>query len=184
MKLMNKKSILLIALAALILVSVGGTLAYLIDDTTPVVNTFEPVTTGTIIDEPDWNNQTKKTVVVKNDGDIPMYVRVAVVGNWKNSAGEIIKPWDGSITLNTVANTVADDGISNGAWQDGGDGYYYFSVPVQPGEKTTNLLAEEITAVPTAEGDYLVIDIVHQAIQSEGLGVTSAKAAFAKLLER
>lgn len=184
MKLMSKKSILLIALAALFLVSVGGTLAYLIDDTDPVTNTFKPVTTGTSIDEPDWDNEKKTTVKIKNDGDIPMYVRVAVTGNWKNSAGEIIKKWEGSIKLNTEANTAAGDGITNGAWQDGGDGYYYYSVPVQPGETTTNLLAEAITSTPNEAGDYLVIDIVHQSIQADGLGVDNAKAAFAKLLER
>ena len=52
MKKMNKKSILLlIAVAALALTTVGGTLAYLMTKTDPVVNTFEPAKLDTEIVE-------------------------------------------------------------------------------------------------------------------------------------
>jgi hypothetical protein len=53
--------------------AIGATLAFIIVQTTPIENTFPPPNLSINIIE--GNN-------IKNDGDVPVYVRAAVVVNW------------------------------------------------------------------------------------------------------
>ena len=158
MKKLNKKTILLIALAAIMMVGVGGTLAYLIDNSGPVTNTFTPATVETEITE-DFNTTSKTEVIIKNTGKTDAYIRVAVVGNWMAADGTIIEPWDGSFTIGTD-------------WLKIGD-YYYYTKPVAAltGETTNLLGSSSIELTKKDDGSYLEIVVIQQSIQAVPVSV-------------
>lgn len=149
-----KSSLLLIAVAALLVAAVGGTVAYLVTNTSPVVNTFTPANVDTEIDETFVNN-VKSSIKVENKGNIPVYVRVALVGNWCDSNGNVVEPWNGSVTINSPD------------WSTGGDGYYYYTKPLVASATTSNLLGSSITASAREDGAHLVITVLQQSIQAE-----------------
>lgn len=149
-----KSSLLLIAVAALLVAAVGGTVAYLVTNTSSVVNTFTPANVHTEIKE-EFDGTNKSSIKVENKGNIPVYVRVALVGNWCDSNGNVVEPWNGSVTINSPD------------WSTGGDGYYYYTKPLGVGGKTSNLLENPISASARADGAHLVITVLQQSIQAE-----------------
>ena len=166
MKFTKKTLVLLICVTVLLAFSVSGTVAYLVDASGPVDNTFKPATQNTDIDEPDWNGKTKTTVTVNNTGNVTAFVRVMLVGYWCDANDQIVRPWDGAgFELNTAANGNDSDNIANGKWVKHGD-YYYFTAPLKSGEETTNLLKNPIT-VEMENGEHLVLNVIHQSIQAE-----------------
>lgn len=152
MKRMTIKTILtLAALALLLTFTVSGTLAYIATNTEAVQNVFEPVEVQTSITE-SFNREVKSSVVVNNTGDIPVFIRVAVIGNWCNDAGEIVEPWNESFTLG--------DGWSKR------DEYYYYDSAVEAGSATNDLLGSDIVATAN-NGLHLEVTVMQQAIQAE-----------------
>lgn len=151
----NKKFLLGAVLVVLLLTfAVGGTLAYLVTQTDSVVNTFTPANVDTEIDETFVNN-VKSSIKVENKGNIPVYVRVALVGNWCDSNGNVVEPWNGSVTINSSD------------WIEGNDGYYYYTRPLAASATTSNLLRSSITASAREDGAHLVITVLQQSIQAE-----------------
>lgn len=173
-KYINKKSIIITSVMLLLLVTVGTTLAYIFTETTPVENTFKPSkvscavvenggtpVTGSVTD----TGNVKENVQIKNTGDTDAYIRVAVVVNWASADGSCVwaqKPADDDYTITY--------NLSNG-WFNGGDGFYYYSKAVSPGESTSVLIdeAKQLLAAPKGTDGtqyYLSIEIVASAIQS------------------
>ncbi len=174
MKNINKKSIVLLICAALLLTfSVSGTVAYLVDATGAVENQFKPATVDiTVTDEVD--NGVKKNVVISNSSTIPVFIRVAVVANWYNADGEIVAPWNDHPGIQDV--------LASG-WAYHG-GYYYYTSAVQPSQTTVNFFAPSTTensvgyAAPTpvpVEGAHLEMTIISQAIQAEPITTVTAE---------
>lgn len=157
MKMLNKKSILLLITAAIILtMSAGVTVAYLVASTSTVVNTFEPVTVNTTVTEDFKDPTIKKNVAIENSGDVKVYVRAKVVANWCDAKGNIVAPWTDNINYNTGSWT-----YSNGFW--------YHKGAVAPNAFTENLFNSYSYAaadVPV-EGAHLEMTIVHQSVQAE-----------------
>lgn len=171
MKNQKMKSMLMLVFAALLLtVAVGSTLAYLLDTTETVENTFTPVKVTCEVDEPGWSDggSTKSDVSIKNTGTTDAYIRVAVVGNWYNADGNIIAP-----------HTV-DLGTPSG-WTKGSDGYYYHTAPVAPGKNTSKLISSYTPVRPEGvpADAHFEMNIISQAIQADGMGATGAENAFA-----
>ena len=139
----------LLALVLILVCTVGGTVAYLVTHTDPVVNTFTPGEVSCQVEEEFKDKDTVKTkAVVKNTGNVPAYIRVAVVANTIDKQGNIT----GMETLEGWLNTAK--------WTEV-DGFYYYKDVVQPGEETANLL--------TAAGIDLTgiqVTILASAIQS------------------
>jgi len=175
----NKKtrSILVLALAALLLtVAVSGTLAYLVDATQSVTNTFAPTYVSVEVEDETAENFTKKNVKITNTSNIKAYIRAAIVANWQNDGNIVIAGWNdhGSITLGTgwVRN---GDGITKG------DGYYYYTQPVEAKTVVPNNLFDTYTYdgdIPTdvygTQADHLQMDILVQAIQAEPIDAVKA----------
>ena len=178
-KLFNKKSVLVTAIVLILLVTVGGTLAYIFTQTPPVENTFDPSSVACAVVEnngdPVSGDQHKVTskekVQIKNTGDTDAYIRVALVVTWKNANGNvwIEKPKAEDYTLST--------NLDNGwIYQ---DGYYYYTKAVAPGEKTPILINSCVKSKQAPEAGYtLSVEIVASAIQSEGMGAGSAQEAW------
>ena len=151
-----KSSLLLIAVAALLVAAVGGTVAYLVTNTSSVVNTFTPANVSTEIEE-EFDRTTKSSIMVENTGDIPVYVRVALVGNWcKDEDGNTV-----IVDAYTPSFTLGSD------WSKGSDGYYYYTKPLAASATTSDLLGTSITEYVRADGARLEITVLQQSIQAE-----------------
>ena len=138
----------LLALVLILVCTVGGTVAYLVTHTDPVVNTFTPGKVSCQVEEKFEGNNVKTEAVVKNTGNVPAYIRVAVVANTIDKQGNIT----GMKTLEGWLNTAK--------WTKSGNFYYYNDV-VQPGDVTANLL--------NADGinlEGIQVTILASAIQS------------------
>lgn len=143
----RKPLITLVALVLILTVAVVGTVAWLKDSPESVVNEFTPGEVPITIVEKVAEN-VKSSVVIKNDGNVDAYIRVAVVTNCVDADGNVVlgdKP--------TVS--VTDD------WQQL-NGYYYYKGTVGPGKTTTELLASTISL------SGATVDILAQSIQVLG----------------
>lgn len=128
-----RSSALIIALALILVLAVGGTVAYIFTHTGPVINTFTPADAKITVDEQTSNNQKTSITVVNNSTGVPVYIRVALVANMidkdKNVTGAADVP-----TFTLGEN-----------WVKGSDGYYYYTEPVPVRESTGNLLEKAMT---------------------------------------
>ena len=128
-----KSSALIIALALILVLAVGGTVAYIFTHTGPVINTFTPADAKITVDEQTSDNKKTSITVVNNSTGVPVYIRVALVANLidkdKNVTGAADVP-----TFTLGEN-----------WFEGSDGYYYYTEPVPVGESTGNLLKSPMT---------------------------------------
>lgn len=142
----------LLALVLILVCTVGGTVAYLVTHTDPVVNTFTPGEVSCQVNEEFNEDNTVKTkAVVKNTGNVPAYIRVAVVANTIDAQGNITG----------MATTLPVGWLNTENWAEGDDGFYYYKGVVQPGDVTANLL--------TVDGIDLTgiqVTILASAIQS------------------
>jgi len=157
----NKKRLLPILLVVLLigLLTVGGTVAYLMQTTDPVENTFNPNQVTVELHE-SFNNTTKSDVYVENTCDIPVYVRVALVPVWEDADGNVMG----------ISASIADLEIDWGDnWKQNG-GYWYYTKAV-PAKDVTDDLIESAT-VKTANGYKLNLQILVEAIQADGTNGT------------
>lgn len=153
------------SLVLLMSLGIGATLAWLTDTTKDVENVFTPAAVPPEIEEtkPEDNDNVKENVKVKNQGNVSAYIRAAIVVTWQDDNGNVapelpVLNTDYTMTLATGTN-----------WsQKQADGYYYYLEPVAA-QGTTDVLIDE--AEPIApNGDYhLVVEILTQTIQSEGV---------------
>lgn len=150
-RVMRNRAILVIAVAALVCaLGAAGAVAFLIDTTKPVKNTFDPSKVTCEVEET-FDGTTKTNVQIKNTGDIPAYIRVALVTYFVDGEGNV----DGSRTA-----TIPDFKMGAG-WVKHGD-YYYFTKPVAAGELTDTALIDSITLE-----NGQVVEVIASAIQSE-----------------
>ncbi len=159
---MRSKSIALFVTLALILcVAAGGTLAYLVTQTSETVNTFTPSNVACEVQEKAFSNGAKSDVVVKNIGDTEAFIRATVIVTWKDAEGNVygVAPTDNDYT---IIYDYSD-------WTHHNDGYYYCKTAVAPSE-VTPVLVERCTTTDNAAipEDYgLSVEIIADAIQSQ-----------------
>ena len=123
-----KSSALIIALALILVLAVGGTVAYIFTQTDPVINTFTPTEAKITVDEETNSNQKTSITVVNNSTGVPVYIRVALVANMIDKDKNVT----GAADVPTF--TLGDN------WLEGSDGYYYYTQPVPVDGSTGNLL--------------------------------------------
>lgn len=173
MKKMNKKLLVLLVSAALLLtVGVSGTVAYLADATGGVVNTFQPASVIPQINEPGWaeNKTIKQNVTITNVGKTDGYFRVAIIVTWRDENGNIypkmpVAGTDYTIELNTVDGT---------PWIAHSDGFYYYNQVLSPEEKSANLINSCIPVAGKApEGYELHVAIAAQGVQATGMSANA-----------
>lgn len=125
---------------------------------------FDSLPDITIEDEVDGD--VKKNVVITNTGNIPEYIRVAIIGNWFNADGQVVASWDE--TQGTFT------GLDDGNWTKDGD-YHYYTEPVAPGEATPEALFTTYTP-PTAPvvGAHFEMLLVVQSVIADKTVAASA----------
>lgn len=155
---MTKRRILSIAILVILVICVTttGVLAYMFKHSDIKTNGFDSAKVDCEVIEV-FQNNSKTSVVIKNTGDIPAYVRVRFISYWVDSAG------------NRVYNDVPDVlfEYNRELWLgDKDNNTYYYRLPVNNGDSTQDLLQTSIDL--SVEGEYYqVVEIVSEAIQSE-----------------
>ena len=165
----SKKTMTLLASLVLVLgIVVAGTVAFLVTNTNPVVNTFTPSRVPNKVVET-FDGNVKSDVKIKNEGDISAYIRVAVIANWVKD-GEIY----GEQPVLGRDYTISPETVGNG-WVKSGD-YYYYTQSVPKGE-TTDVLFDSIAPEEgkAPAGYSLSIEILSQSIQAKGKDSATGK---------
>ncbi len=152
------KRLTTLLLSGLLLVTliVGGTVAYLVTQVTPVTNTFTPSHVTCRVDEK-FDGKEKKDVNVINTGDTDAYIRVKLVTYRVNEAGQHIGGIATIPTFNPGTN-----------WKEY-NGYYYYTLPVEPNEQPDTALIDKIElkgSYDDEDGGKQVIEVMAEAIQS------------------
>ncbi len=142
--------------------AVSGSLAWLISAPGPVVNEFIPGEVTIQVDEK-FDGSTKSDVRIKNTGNVPAYIRVALVPAWVDDEGNIAaKPAsldDCTITWGKDGNGYEDD------WFIGSDGFYYCKTVIEP-DGSTPILIKSCT-VKGEEHEYdFELQVIASAVQS------------------
>ena len=150
---LNKRSVaLLVALAALLTVAVGATVAFLVDGGNSVTNTFTPSRVACEVMEENG------AYTVKNTGDTQCYVRVAVVVTQQNN---------GVISAVKPEYTIEPET----GWIKGSDGYYYYTQPLAVDASTPGITADASTpgitvSVTPSDGYTASVEVLASAIQA------------------
>lgn len=168
---MKRKAILAVTLIVLLLsVAVGTTLAYLMDQTDSITNTFTPTNLPNEVVE-GFEGNTKTYAKIVNNGNISAYIRAKVVVTWQDAEGNVLKdvPTEGkdySIQYNSTK------------WSKK-DGFWYYSEPVKASESTDDLFTEckPLQSAPS-EGYTLHVEVLAQSIQADPPNVVTDEWGF------
>lgn len=145
---------IVLATVTLLALAVGGTIAWIKADTTPVQNTFTYAKVTTEIEEK-FENNVKEKVAAKNTGTADAFIRIKLVSYRTNGEGQRI---GGAAPLQQFK--LGDN------WVKYGD-YYYYTLPVAPNYSTGILVDRiELMTYNDADGGYQSIDVMAEAIQS------------------
>ena len=157
---------LVICLILLLMISVGGTIAFVVTHTSEIRNTFTESVVKCEVDET-FKDNVKSNVSIKNTGDTTAYIRAFVNVTWMNESGQVA-----SVSPKSTDYMIE---YSTSGWLKGSDGYYYYSLPVQPNNKTAVLInsCELLETASAPDGYYLSVEIVCSAIQSTPVSVVS-----------
>lgn len=155
---------LVICLILLLMISVGGTIAFVVTHTSEIRNTFTESVVKCEVDET-FENNVKSNVSIKNTGDTTAYIRAFVNVTWMNESGQVA-----SVSPKSTDYMIE---YSTSGWLKGSDGYYYYSLPVQPNDKTAVLInsCQLLETASAPDGYYLSVEIVCSAIQSTPVSV-------------
>lgn len=149
---------MVIATVLLLALAIGGTVAWLSTKDAPITNTFNPSKVACEVTEKfDGSTGVKSNVNVKNTGTINAFIRVKLVTYRTNDQGQHI---GGTASLPTF--TLGANWVSH-------DGYYYYKLPVAPGEMPKTNLTDSMTLVdsyPDTDGGKQAVDVMAEAIQS------------------
>lgn len=142
--------------------AVSGSLAWLTSTPGPVVNEFTPGEVTIQVDET-FNGTTKQNVRIKNTGNVPAYIRVALVPAWVDDEGNIAaKP--ASLELNDDCDITWGDNF-NQFWFEGTDGFYYCKTVIEPDESTPILIKSCTVKGEGHEYDF-ELQVIASAVQS------------------
>lgn len=149
---------MVIATAVLLALAIGGTVAWLSTKDAPITNTFNPSEVACEVTEKFNGTTGEKTKVnVKNTGTIDAFIRVKLVTYRTNDQGQ------------HIGGTASLPAFTLGAnWVKYGD-YYYYTLPVAPGEMPKTNLTDSMTLVdsyPDTDGGKQAVDVMAEAIQS------------------
>lgn len=155
----NRQAVtLLLSLFILSAVVVGGTVAFLNANTSPVKNTFNPSQVSCSVIE-NFDGIKKSNINVKNTSDIDAYMRVKLVTYRVNGQDQHIGG-----TADIPEFSPGENWVKNGE-------YYYYTLPVAPGEKpAADLIGESgiilVGSYNDADGGKQVVEVMAEAIQS------------------
>lgn len=169
-----KKKILAVALAAsMAVLAVGGSSLAYFTDTDSADNVFTVGNIDVVLTEPNWDKEGEaeaedmypgepvaKDPTVTNTGANPAVVRIKVT-----------LPGDKDYGLQYRTDYVT--GKLGDNWVDGGDGYFYYTLPLDKEHPTTDALFDQVVLGTNVTNDYTGeekhIDVKVEAVQAQGI---------------
>lgn len=112
-----------------------------------------------IIEDFDKETNTKRNVSIKNTGNTPSYIRVAILYNFQDKEENIID----SIPKQNEDYTIKFSSSNDWLYK---DGYYYYKYKVEENKMTTTLI-EECKQIKEYTDKTFYVDIIVQSIQAE-----------------
>lgn len=169
----RKKALLCGAIVMMVLATAGITLAFLIDKTDYVENTFNPTEVTCIVDEDFTDKSEKKDVRIQNTGDTDAFIRADIIVTWQDGNGNIasVTPQLGEDKDYTMGLNLAADG-----WFEK-NGYYYFSSKLVKDEFTDVLITNCKALKNGPDGYKLCVEIIADAVQADGVGTAETGAS-------
>lgn len=189
---------LCIAVLALALVTVGGTLALMAVSSNSVINSFTAASIDTEIKEEVGGKGTKQ-VSITNKGPSDAYVRARImVSGVEKDQVEIVGrvPSDAEIDADKVYLVMPNNSNANGKWckeQESennkySDKFYYYLGVVKPGKPTENLLEKVVFGENLQNDEFLAgfnITVYHESVlaiekpaQGQAASLEMVKRAF------
>ena len=166
-KTFRKATTVVISVLLLVTVMIGGTIAFLITATNPVVNKFTPSQVSCSVTE-NFDGEKKTNVNVTNTSDIKAYIRVKLVTYRVNADN-----------LHIGGPAVIPEFDLGDNWEEK-DGYYYYKLPVDPGQQPEDPLnssaIELVASYDDVDGGKQVIEVMAEAIQADGVDKDGVKA--------
>lgn len=140
-------------LAVLLLASIAGTIAYMQVDN-HISNSFTVAKLSIELNEK-FDGKDKTDVTVKNTGDVPAYLRAAIVVNWKDTDGTVISANESEYSM-----------AMGPEWAQGADSYWYCKKPTDAGQSSPALI---VSCKPKAvkADQHLSVEILIQGVQAE-----------------
>lgn len=157
----SKRNLIIVLLLFMVVIStISYSLAFLTWSNDPLINLFTKPNVDIEIEE-DFDDEIKKDVVIRNDGNVDIYVRVALMPAW------VLYDDDGVAEYLGYAVDEVNLTTLNG-WIRIGD-YYYYTTPLAPGASTTKLVGSDGLMAPInrphKDANYKV-DVISSSIQA------------------
>ena len=159
----KKRSILpVLALMLVLGASVGVTTAFLVTKTESITNVFEAGNTGIEVEET-FNGVTKSDVYISNTGNVPVYIRVALILVWEDGDKN-------AVALNAELDTDLTITWGSEKWKKGSDGFWYYTEAVGANGITENLIDSAVVNTDSEgyqKGYQMNLQVMAQSIQAE-----------------
>lgn len=159
----KKRSILpVLALILVLGASVGVTTAFLVTKTESITNVFEAGNTGIEVEET-FNGVTKSDVYISNTGNVPVYIRVALIPVWEDGDKN-------AVALNAELDTDLTITWGSEKWKKGSDGFWYYTDAVGANGITENLIDSAVVNTDSEgyqKGYQVNLQVMAQSIQAE-----------------
>lgn len=140
-------------MAVLLLASISGTIAY-IQVHSHISNSFTVAKLSIELNET-FDGKDKTNVTVENTGDVPTYLRAAIVVNWKDTDGTVISANESEYSM-----------AMGPEWIQGTDSYWYCKKPTDAGQPSLALIVICKPKVVKAD-QHLGVEILIQGVQAE-----------------
>lgn len=166
---------LCIAVLALALVTVGGTLALMAVSSNSVINSFTAASIDTEIEEGVGGDETKQ-VSITNKGPSDAYVRARImVSGVEKDQVKIVSGEPANVEPNKVYLVMPNNEDANGKWckeqksenNKYSDKFYYYLGVVEPGKPTENLLEKVVFGENLQNDEFLAgfnITVYHESV--------------------
>ena len=149
----NRAAVLLLSMILLIGIAVGTTVAFLVARTEPIKSTFEYAKVSCEV------TGSKENVQIKNTGNTAAYIRATYVVTWRDGNRNV------AVSVPDGYSYTLTENLDN-YWNKGADGYFYYSLPVSPGNSTQDSLLTCNVTYPDNPEYTLSVEILAEAIQS------------------
>ena len=105
-----------------------------------------------------WGSAVGKHARFTNTGESSIVLRASYAQYWSLTEGSSVRYlnnlyFDGTNYINVATPNWVDNGFLNSTlWHDGGDGWFYYLLPLAPGESTQTVLESVSFVTPAPEG--------------------------------
>lgn len=151
------------SLALILGLTVGVSFAFVTANTPALDNFFVPAHVEVSVQTQGnaAGDHMTSAIIANDNSNIPVYIRAQVVINWAHTKGGVCGASHDEALPTVPLNTA-------GGWALGGDGYYYYTQPVEVDGVTANLFSGSLALPAASDGCTAQVFVLASAIQAQG----------------